>query len=233
MSLPHGPKLTVDWSQVNSTIDNPYWKLAQPLVANQVSLWGTFTMGDGIKNPETWYEVFKKRQPWTNEFSWAITDPLIVNFVAEHCTKRVIDPMAGTGYWAYLLRQMGIKVLAFDRNPPRVDSEANHWHRNVGTHVEVRQVDAVAAAQHSDTDDTLLLVWPPYDDPIGFMTLQAFHGNRLIYIGEGAGGCTGDDLFHALLESEWEEIDSQTPVQWDGIHDVVWVYDRIQPGNTS
>ena len=47
------------------------------------------------------------------------------------------------------------------------------------------------------------------------------NGNKLIYIGEGGGGCTGCDKFHSLLYSEWLEVEDvwvDIP-QWTGMHD--------------
>lgn len=40
------------------------------------------------------------------------------------------------------------------------------------------------------------------------------------------GGCTADDEFHDALEQEWEEVASHRLIQWEYIHDWVYVYER-------
>lgn len=71
-----------------------------------------------------------------------------------------------------------------------------------------------------------MLCWPSYDDPMGFNTLSTFTGNKLIYIGEGDGGCTGDDKFHDLLREEWKEVKEIDIRQWIGIHDAMFFFER-------
>ncbi|MFJ1539202.1 hypothetical protein ACIODS_11735 [Micromonospora chalcea] len=88
-------------------------------------------------------------------------DPETVTFVAEHSQGRLVDPMAGTGYWAWMLTQAGVDVVAYDLHPPAPNSEANHWHRNVSAHVTVGEADAKDSVTWS-TSRTLLLSWPPY-----------------------------------------------------------------------
>ena len=77
-------------------------------------------------------------------------------------------------------------------------------------------------------DRTLLLAWPPYDDPIGEKALTAYAGTRVIYIGEMDGGCCGDDAMFQRLATEWREVAEIRPVQWAGLHDWVTVYDRVE-----
>lgn len=53
-------------------------------------------------------------------------------------------------------------------------------------------------------------------------------GGTVAYVGEGWGGCTGDDLFHGLLSEFFEEdYDMSCSVpQWSGIHDSLEVWRR-------
>lgn len=153
-------------------------------------------------------------------YSWTITDPATVAFVAEHSRGRMVDPMAGTGWWGWLLAQVGVDVVSYDLEPG-----GNHWHEGQPLHADVRALDGVeAVVLHSDR--TLFLAWPPYDKPTGVDILRAYRGDRAVVIGEGEGGCTGDDALFAELRRRWTEVASHTPVQWFGLHDVVTVYDR-------
>jgi len=171
------------------------------------------------------YDKWAKRWDFTSEYSWTITDPATVQFVATHTGPYVFDPFAGTGWWAHLLGQYGISVLASDLKPLAPGS-TNTYHWGTGTWAPVRNADAVDAAQQWGWGRTLLLSWPPYDEPIGAAVLAAYPGDRVVYIGENDGGCCGDDAMHALLRNGWIEVACHQPVQWWGMHDFVTVYER-------
>lgn len=97
------------------------------------------------------------------------------------------------------------------------------WHTIVEGSCEV-------LALPENQDRALFLCWPPYDKDFAYNVLKAYQGNTLIYVGEGEGGCTGDDNFFKLLEKEWEEVaydDGFT--SWSGIHDQLIIYRRKKP----
>lgn len=88
-------------------------------------------------------------------------------------------------------------------------------------------------------DRILFLCWPPYGSDMAAEALKRFKGDLVIYIGEGGGGCTADDNFFSLVGHEvWDdegerpaqifkEIDFHHMVQWSGIHDDLYVFERI------
>lgn len=204
--------------QLERTIDNPMWDAIKDHVRpdrrfgvcvgglNELVRWGS-------------------RHDLTSRYAWTITAPETVAFVAEYLRRSAIDPLAGSGYWAFLLAQAGVDVCASDLNPPAHDPKVNQWHRE-GTHLMVDQRDAVDAVTSADATRSLLLSWPPYDNPIGAEVVSAFRGDRIVYVGESWGGCCGDDRLFELLERDWAEVASHRPVQFYGIHDLVTVYDR-------
>lgn len=152
-------------------------------------------------------------------FSWSVTDPESLSFVACYSRGALVDPMAGTGYWAYVLGQLGVDVACYDAAP-----HTNHWHRRAPLWIPITRGRAeVVVDKHPDR--VLFLSWPPYADPSACRTLTEYRGDRLIYIGEHD-GCTGDGDFHDLLEAQWTEVDSHRPVQWWGLHDWITVYER-------
>jgi len=86
--------------------------------------------------------------------------------------------------------------------------------------------------QHRDR--TLFLCWPPYDTPMGLGHLVAHAGNWFIYVGEGSGGCTGDDAFHEYLREHFECVERVEIPQWDGIYDDLSIWARRDlPQNAS
>lgn len=47
-----------------------------------------------------------------------ITSPEALAFVAEHSRGRLVDPMAGTGWWAYLLSELAdVDTVRYDVEP--------------------------------------------------------------------------------------------------------------------
>lgn len=211
---------------------NPYWDAVRDRIDPTGSLWNTPSVGglgryrssSGKLDVDRWVREALKRTDYVKRYSWTITDPDSVAFVAERPRGRLVDPMAGTGYWAWVLTQAGVDVVAYDLNPPSPDTEANHWHRHTATHVTIGEADAKnSVGWHASR--TLLLSWPPYEfdaSPI----LNAYCGDRVIYMGEDWGGCCGADAMFEAFERGWEQIAERVPVQWDGMHDIIRVYDR-------
>lgn len=204
-------------------VDNPYWDLVKDRVRPGRSLWGTPTV-DGYSS--TFIDDFIRaheagvdRHSLCKRFSWTIPDPDTLAFVAEHSGGRLVDPMAGTGYWGWLLGQSGVDVVSYDIQPG-----TNHFHEGAPLYSTVEPLDGAEAVK-LHPDRTLFLSWPPMDDA-GARILAAYAGDRVIYIGESEGGCTGDDELYELLGKEWAELADRVPVQWDGLHDAVWVYER-------
>lgn len=172
-----------------------------------------------------WPASTELRRKLVPRYTWTVTDPETVAFVAEHAGATVIDPMAGTGYWARLLADRGALALAYDQQPPD-GTEANHWHQEATPWTRILPGEAPDTVAAAGPNVTLLLSWPPYNTGDGTDAVRAYTGSRIIYIGEGEGGCTGDDALHKLLATEWTEVDHHCPVQWWGIHDMIYVYDR-------
>jgi len=118
---------------------------------------------------------------------------------ARRCSPTgVVEVGAGTGYWAHLLQQRGVDVAAFDIEP--APSPKNPWFAGTRPWHQVHVADHDVVAQYSDR--TLLIVWPTKNEIWAAAAVERYHdagGACLVYVGEGPGGHTGDDVFHALL----------------------------------
>lgn len=205
-------------------VANPYWTAVKSHVGPH-PVWRSGPRCVDNLGLRAFYDPhFPQRHPLVRRYAWTITAPETVAFVAEHSGGRLVDPLAGTGYWGLLLAASGVDVVSCDLHPAD-GGDANVWHKHQDAWVPVLRADAVdAVAVHADR--TLLLSWPPYDDPLGDRVLAAYPGNRVIYIGEMEGGCCGDDDMFARLDRDWSEIATHEPVQWGGMHDYVTVYER-------
>jgi len=71
-----------------------------------------------------------------------------------------------------------------------------------------------------------MMSWPPYNDPMAYESLKKFKGNKLIFIGEDADGCTGCGKFFGLLNSKWNLVKEVEIPQWMGLHDALFLYSR-------
>jgi len=165
-----------------------------------------------------------EREKLTNRFSWAIPSESALSAIAA--VGPIVEIGAGSGYWAMLLRERGVDIIAYDANPPRKGADANHWHVDTPTWTEVIEGSPFDAGKHPDR--TLFLCWPPMSY-MAHNALRSYRGQRVIYIGEGGGGCTADDLFDADLEREWTEESEVSLPQWYGIHDWLRIYTRNAP----
>lgn len=216
----------------NLAPQNPYWEKVREYIFQEVRPWGVefavdplrLPNGDFRKDSREISELMKtvSRNEMVKQYSWTIPDPVALSFVAGHMNGPAFDPMAGTGYWAYLLQQMGKDIICFDKDPM---SENNHWHRESPVHTRVIQQEGIVSSQ-TNSDRILLLSWPPYGSIAGYNILRLYQGRRVIYIGEDYGGCCGDDQMFEEFENKWDEVDRHKPVQWWGLHDIIAIYDR-------
>jgi hypothetical protein len=131
----------------------------------------------------------------------------------------IVSVGAGSGYNEWLLQERGGDVLATDAFPATQNPYIFH-----GSWTDITQMTAQEAAEKY-SDRSLFFCWPSYDAPWAAEALRAYQGDTVIYIGEGFGGCTGDDAFHEELET-WEEIERLSIPQWEGIYDKLYIYRR-------
>jgi hypothetical protein len=157
-------------------------------------------------------------------YSWAVPTPEALELIASYAP--IVEIGAGSGYWASILRDMGVKIRAYDRHPLSGQVE-NHWHMygNPTPWTNVAKGGPSKAGRYAD--HALFLCWPPMSSMAhdSFKNYMEAGGETLIYVGEGMGGCTADDNFHILTE-EWHVEKTVNIPQWAGIHDYLSVYKR-------
>jgi hypothetical protein len=163
---------------------------------------------------------FMVRDYLCKKYAWAIPTKEAVEFIAQY--SPIIEMGAGSGYWANLINLVGGNIIAFDEAPP--NEVTNRFFKEGTTFFSVKQGTPEIVSNYPN--HTLFLCWPPYDSSMAYETLKAYKGNVVIYVGEGSGGCTGDDQFHDLLEKEWTMTNEIKIPQWYGIHDWLYLYSR-------
>lgn len=187
-------------------------------------------------------DVFRRRRDLTLEFSWAIPSPDVISMIAKVSSDGLIEIGAGTGYWARLIADAGVDVVAFDKSPPGSKDKAWHSDRAAFHHVERATVSDVPWKLLRKR--TLFMCWPPYMEDMGGDALQAFYdagGETVVIISEGVGGCTGGESmwrrlgFYDYERCSAEQIftedesafDNLSMPRWDGLNDYPTLWRRL------
>lgn len=192
---------------------NPYWNIVR-LMATESDPWMDPWPVESYPFNDEHPVIDRKKLCKT--FAWSIPSPADILWMRDVLAGRsVVEIGAGSGYWAWQLTQLGIDVIAYDNKTWEFEHE---W-------FDVVEGDATSAALHNER--ALLLVWPPYGDPMASETLNTYDGDLLVYVGEGPDGCTGDETFHDQLAANWVEIgESPHHPTFSGIHCRVTAYRR-------
>lgn len=215
---------------MRTELQNPYWVEVQTF-PNSDLRWNKDTF-----EPDCYPGILgrygeerdekRTRHHLVRRYSWSIpTDDEIFWLAEQVAGQRIVEVGAGTGYWAWLLYQAGVNVIAYDKTP--VGTELNsYFAEDAKLFYPVLQGEGPDVAVHFP-QDVLMMCWPNYSDPFANDTLQAFRGDTFIFKGEGDGGCTGDDDFFRQLDRDWVSVDRcPYSVQWSGMHDYLWIYRR-------
>lgn len=156
------------------------------------------------------------------KYAWAIPTDQPLRALAD--LGRLVEIGAGTGYWAWMLRQMGVDVVAYDLQPPNGKPKRNGYHPDADAWTEVRRGGAARASFHPDR--ALFLCWPPYRDSLADRALRYYDGNTVAVVGEDEWGCTGDEAFFRRLNRGWDLLRTVPVLQYDGIHDELTIWRR-------
>lgn len=158
---------------------------------------------------------FAARDALINACTFAIPCREAVDAIASG--GPVLECGAGTGFWAALIRRHGGDVVA-------TDDFSGHYGQPFGRYHPVESATAEEAVQRHQ-DRHLLMVWPTLGSDWAFKAAKALAPGRMLYlIGEGGGGCVGDDSLFEYLEQNFEEVGDIAIPQWPGIHDRVSIF---------
>jgi hypothetical protein len=93
----------------------------------------------------------------------------------------LVEIGAGTGYWAFRLRALGVDIVAFDEAPPD-GARPNRFHATTPTWTAVSTGDHTVLTQYSER--ALFLCWAPLFSSLG-ECLAFYSGNTVAVIGDG------------------------------------------------
>lgn len=160
---------------------------------------------------------------WSKEYSLSILDHETINYLKRY--DPIIQIGANNGYLAYLLEQMGIEVMAFDKNPPE-----KQWSVvKVGTDRHVKYYP-----HHN-----LLLSWPSPHHEMAFHAIKNFKESAkaryFIYLGEyrNIDGSlpkrkytTATEKFFNYLEKHFHKVAEKSLPNWKITKTKLYVYKK-------
>ena len=159
------------------------------------------------------------RSEYTNH-SFPILSKEWIEHAASYCKQfnKVHELAAGGGWLTYWLLEHGVNVENCTDDFSWTKISYNDW---------VAKKDSIKAVKEHQEVDLFILSWP-YMDNMAANIFKAMKPNqRLLYIGEGWGGCTADDEFFKLTEEQEEETDlHKNFISFWGVHDCPSVYKK-------
>jgi len=181
-----------------------------------------------LPDPNTLADSFAMRDTFLARFAYAIPTPEVIDRIIAFADGPIVEVGAGRGLWAHLIQLHGGAIRPTDLHASGHAMLATNEYerlREGATWTTVEQGNALTVAATAE-ESILLFVWPSYAERWPTDALKAFRGERVIYIGESDGGCTGDDAFHETLARDWTLAEEITIPQWWGIHDALFLYSR-------
>lgn len=127
-----------------------------------------------LQHPTGWAASYSKRFELIKQYCYAI--PNMEALKAIRAVGPVIEVGAGSGYWAWCLRQIGADVIATD---------SGDWPWDT-MHTEVERESATVSAERF-SDRALMFCWP-YMDKMAIEALTAYRGSASSTSGRGAAG---------------------------------------------
>lgn len=166
------------------------------------------------------FDALNIRRRLTAEYAWAIPTEEALEAIAAQ--GPIVEIGAGNGYWAWLLQQRGVDIIAFDPMP----YEEGHYIEvgpvkpgklDEGEALELEEKNRVYRRKWADVEEgghtlvadhpdrALFICWPSNALSWAAQALAVYEGETVIYIGEWR-GCTADEDFHDLLERDFVEV---------------------------
>ena len=143
---------------------------------------------------------------------FAIPNEAALNRIAE--LGPVLEVGSGVGYWAHLLRDRGVDVVAVDR-------------RDCGRHIgDTIVMDGVEYLEQNagGRERTLLLCWPTYAGDV----VKAYRGDHVVVVGENE--CSYGSTWDMDEDDDWQMTEKIDIPTWPGMADDMRVYQRKKAG---
>lgn len=161
---------------------------------------------------------------WRNKYIKSFGFPLfaenwvkpLANWIGD---RPCLEIMAGTGFFSYALSLYGCKVKATDNYS---------WENRFDNFINVEKLDCIDAIKKYGKSVKFIICSWPYMDDTAYKSLLAMREVnpkcRMIYVGEGWGGCTANDAFFdnaEFLDIQGFKDAVKNYRRWAGIQDYI------------
>jgi len=124
----------------------------------------------------------------------------------------LVELGAGTGYWAGVLRTLGVDLIAMDKHPLvtaghlKSHGKGNEYHGKTVPFSNVRLGVAATLAERQYAGRTLFLCYPPpVSDACSTEALKHYQGDKVLYVGEWDGD-TATKKFQQTLVKDFDLV---------------------------
>lgn len=181
-------------------------------------------------NFELKFSLMTLRYSFVERFGFVLLNEKLINTLSHFLKdKTVCEVGAGTGWLSHQLQKKGVNIIPIDYKPGH-DSEFGFKK----LHTDILITNGVDYLENN-FPEVIILSWPDYDTSFASDVLNNLQkGQTLIYVGEGEGGCTGDDSFFELLYKKTKLNESMSDALhkdslcWTGVHDRWHVFEVIE-----
>lgn len=160
-----------------------------------------------------------RRVAWVGEYAFAIPSEDALEAIARWAPDGIVELGAGNGYWAHLLSERGVSIVAVE---PKLRGRRKIWHSMV-------KGDHRSLARYPNR--TLFICWPTQGDSWAERALRTYRGTAFIYCGlprEGAeeGATCATPGFFDLLDREWQIEERVEIPNFERQNDALTLYAR-------
>jgi hypothetical protein len=177
----------------------------------KMTLWGQYLTAQVLETGGLDHEAMKMMQDeiptLQQQYAFAVPSRRALNAIAAQ--GPLLEIGAGTGYWASLLAEMGVDIVAVDSAgwTPRFNLDAKEAVVSDRQHLQMKVAGPEAAL--SAKGRALVLMWPDWGGA-GIFALEAlemFDGKTLICVGEWEGHTLG--AFHPSLRPTGQSFSAE------------------------
>ena len=165
------------------------------------------------KNDDRMLIMGQVRRVYNYFISWPFISFELVNQIKRNTDKDIplYNLMSGNGVISKMLNR---EVVNVDIN----DGLFND--------IDIKKHDVVRYVKNNNHKiKQVLISWPPYNDEVAYRVLSVLKkGTKIIYVGEGSTGCTGDKQFNDAVE-EYSPKMIWIP-KFHFIHDNMYVFTK-------
>jgi len=169
---------------------------------------------------------FNLRQKVIDRYGFAV--PCLEAIERLQNLSPIVEVGAGSGYWSRLVNKRAGEpvMIATDSFAYLTDGSQFGKYWEPDNRIPIKHLSAnVAVEEYKERN--VFVSWPSYDESWAEGMARLIQPSKLlIYIGESEGGCTADDSFFKLMDSDFRRIEDISIPRWESIYDRMYIFER-------